>query len=322
MMKKNPEREASLIDEWKKGTPAREAARITGVPEGTVYYYWKRFNRDPEKANRLATSLKPRKKLSDLDIIRQTDKIRLGEKVQAKFDSLMKEEKFVQADYYMRAQHQAERYRNEQKQGLNSILALYLADPEGYAGQILDAAREMLQREMDKGVAFLDAVSLSEQSAVAMAYIMHHPDGGAKLVTVLELLKNNYLTEQAAKKARRLGEEVLGPGAPQRAAETSLGGLSGPSGQARKREKRISLDEAARVVVEEGRKEFEMMQREAKAKGQILTFTPITFLPSPTPQRPDSAHPAERLDSNAGKKPNKLPGDRPTKKPGPSDTTG
>jgi transposase len=273
MMKRNPEREASLLDEWKKGTPAREAARMTGVPEGTVYYYWRRFNRDPEKANRLAASLKPRRKLSDADIIQRSNTIRLSEGVRAKFDSLMKEEKFVQADYYMRAQRQAEQYYNEQKQS-RSFLTLYLADPVGYAGQIFEAAREVLQREMDNGVAFLDAVVPAEQSAATMAYAMASPEAGVKLVTALELLKSNYLAEQAAKKAKRPGKEVVSPGVPQQTKETGLRGLSRPSDQAKKPEKRISSDEAVRIAVEEGKKEFERMQREAKAKGQTLTFTP------------------------------------------------
>jgi transposase len=267
-MKKNPEREASLLDEWKKGTPAREAARITGVPEGTVYYYYRRFNRDPEKANRLATSLKPRRKLSDWDIIRQSDKIRLGERVQAKFDSLMKEGKFVQADYYMRAQRLAERYRNEQKQGVNSILALYLADPEGYAGQILDAAREMLQREMDKGVAFLDAVSSSEQSAVAMALILHNPDAGAKLVTTLELLKIDYLAGQEAKKP----------------------------------EEGISLGELVDRVEEREKKELERKQREAKTKEKRIVSTTVTLGEPSTPRPPDFGLPGESLESSAREK--------------------
>jgi hypothetical protein len=233
----------------------------------------------------------------------------------------MKEGKFVQADYYMRAQRQADQYYNEQKQGRNSILALYLADPESYAGQVLDAAREVLQREMDKGVAFLDAVVPAEQSAATTAYAMNRPDAGAKLIIALELLKNNYLAEQAIKKAKRPGKEVVGPGAPQQTKETDLRGLSTPSGQAKKPEKRISSDEAARIVIEEGRKEFESMQREAKAKGQTFTFTPITLLTPSTPQRPDSGFPAERSDPNAGKKPSGPPGDRSAKRPGPSDAT-
>lgn len=287
-MKKNPEREASLLDEWKKGTPAREAARITGVPEGTVYYYWKKFNRDPEKANRLAASLKPNRKLSDWDIFLQSVKVRSAYEVQAKFDILMKEGKFDQAEQYIRAQREAERYRNEHRQDANSFIALYFADPERNAHLILEAMRELVQRETDKGVAFPDAVSSLEQSAAATARTMNNPDLGVKLVAALEMLKNEHLAGQKAKKP----------------------------------EKKASFDEAIDLVVEEGKKEFERMQREAKAKGQTLTFTPITFLPSPTPQRPNSGIPTERLDSNAGKKPNKLPGDRPTKKPGPSDTTG
>ena len=266
-MKRNPEREANLLDEWKKGTPAREAARITGVPEGTVYYYWKRFNRDPEKANRLATSLKPRRKLSDLDILQQSNRIRLGEGVQAEFDSLMKEGKFVLADYYMRAQRQAERYHNEQKQGRNSILALYLADPEGYAGSTLDAARELLQREMDKGMAFLDAVSPSEQSAVIMATALHRPDAGAKLIATLELLKNAYLVEQETKKP----------------------------------EEGISLGELVDRADEREKKELERKQHEAKTKAKRVLYTPLTVGEPSISQLPDFGLPGESLDSSAAR---------------------
>ncbi|MGD0478474.1 MAG: hypothetical protein ABSB29_09970 [Nitrososphaerales archaeon] len=241
-MKKNSEREASLLDEWRKGTPAREAARITGVPEGTVYYYWKRFNRDPEKANRLAASLKPRRNLSELDLVLQSEKVRLADEAQAKFESLMKEGKFVQADYYIMAQRQAERYHNEQRQGVNSILALYLSNTEKYDYLILEAAREMVQREMDQGVAFPDAVSSLEQTAVAAAQITHNPGAGVKLVAALEVLKNEYLAEQKEKKP----------------------------------EKRISLDEVIAQGREEERKEIEGLQREAKAKGKRVVFTPIT----------------------------------------------
>lgn len=287
-MKKNPDREASLLDEWKKGTTAREAAKIAGVPEGTAYYYWRRFNRDPEKANRLAASLKPRRRLSDADVVVQFMKAQSMEEVQAKFDTLVKEGKFEQAEHYIKAQREAEHYRNERTRDVSSTLALYLSNPERNDHLILEAMRELVQREMDKGVAFLDAVSSSEHEVAAAAQIKHNPDLGVRLVAALEVLKNEHLAEQKENKP----------------------------------EKRISFDEAANLVVEEGKKEFERMQREAKAKGQTLTFTPITFLPSPTPQRPDSGLPAERLDSIAGKKPNELPGDRPTKKPGPSDTTG
>src|SRR5438128_1554107 len=95
-LRRNPEREARLLEQWRKGSSAREAARVTGTPEGTVYYYWKRFNRDPEKANRLSMSLKPRRKLSPMDVIMQLVDVQSADEIQAKFDQLIKEAKYVE----------------------------------------------------------------------------------------------------------------------------------------------------------------------------------------------------------------------------------
>jgi hypothetical protein len=241
MMKKNPEREATLLDEWKKGTPAREAARITGVPEGTVYYYYKRFNRDPEKANRLAAGLMPRRKLSDADILMQTIKALSTEEVQAKFDNLVKEGKYEQAEQYIRAQREAERYRNERTRDVSSAVALFVSNPERNARLALEAAREMVQRKMDEGVAFSDAVSFVEQSVAAGVQLTHNADAGAKMAAALEALKYEHLAEEEAKKP----EERISLSELVDRADREKEELERKQREAKTKEKKVSLDSNA-----------------------------------------------------------------------------
>src|SRR5437660_1600504 len=119
---RNPEREARLLEEWRKGSSAREAARLTGTPEGTVYYYWKRFNRDPERANRLSMSLKPRRKLSPMEVLMQLVKVESAHEIQAKFDQLIKEAKYVEAEHDIRAMRAARHFRREEMANVNSIM--------------------------------------------------------------------------------------------------------------------------------------------------------------------------------------------------------
>jgi len=48
-MASNIERNEKLYRYWKEGKTIREAALLSGVPEGTVSYYWRKFNRAAQR---------------------------------------------------------------------------------------------------------------------------------------------------------------------------------------------------------------------------------------------------------------------------------
>jgi hypothetical protein len=51
--KKNVERENKLLAHWRIGATVKKASLLSGVPEGSVSYYYRRFNRDKEKYLRI-----------------------------------------------------------------------------------------------------------------------------------------------------------------------------------------------------------------------------------------------------------------------------
>src|SRR3972149_7612103 len=45
----NPEKEARIYSQGKENATIRTAAYMLGIPEGTVAYYYKKFNKNPDK---------------------------------------------------------------------------------------------------------------------------------------------------------------------------------------------------------------------------------------------------------------------------------
>jgi len=45
----NPKREARVYSQWKENATIRTASNKLGIPEGTVAYYYKKFNKHPDK---------------------------------------------------------------------------------------------------------------------------------------------------------------------------------------------------------------------------------------------------------------------------------
>jgi transposase len=142
-------REAMLLEYWRNGKTARQAARETGVPEGTTYYYYKKFNKDPARANRLAKSLRPSQNLGALDHLEQSTKALATEEVTKKYESLMNEGKFVEAKQYLEAEQVHDRYRSQQLSDVTSDFALYYSAPTKYRMLIPQVLEEVLS--MDEG---------------------------------------------------------------------------------------------------------------------------------------------------------------------------
>jgi len=47
--KKNVERENKLLSHWRLGATVKKASLLSGVPEGSISHYYRRFNRDKKK---------------------------------------------------------------------------------------------------------------------------------------------------------------------------------------------------------------------------------------------------------------------------------
>ena len=265
---RNSEREARLLDEWRQGRPARQAAINTGTPEGTTYYYYRKFNKDPEKANRLAISLKPLKKLNPKDIMLQSLALQTADETSARFAELIKQGKYPQAEYYIKAVREATRLRREQVSGVNSFTALYMANPQRNAALIPDVAKEWVQMEMEEGHTNLEAIERLKNSMATMLLLDKTKTQAAGFGLAFEALKAEYLSKQAKKKE----EET--PKAP----DTTAG--ENPNEQPKRK---ISSEEFRKIVeeiAEKDMRESEKFRMDAESRGQRVTHTPIKIVAS------------------------------------------
>ncbi len=65
----NVERNAKLYELWKEGQTIRQAAPLAGVPEGTVAYYWNKFNRAAVAGRPIPIGAQtPEKELSETEL--------------------------------------------------------------------------------------------------------------------------------------------------------------------------------------------------------------------------------------------------------------
>jgi len=290
---RNAEREARLLDEWRNGTTAREAARKTGDPEGTVYYYWKKFSRDPEKANRLAASLKPRRKLSPMDITFQTIALKTADDIDRKYNQLVKEGKYPQSEYFLRAEVERRRLRREIVSDVNSVTALYLANPEESVALIPDVARELVQIEMEKGSTLPEAVEKLENSLSVLFLFEHTKHTAAMLGLGLEALRKDYLAKQESKE----GEPSEKTADPEPSRPASISEMIEPGvGKGNIPKKKMSFTEFIESAVKHDEEESKRMTREAAAKGRKVTVRELIFKERPTPQPPDAGLSEMRVD--------------------------
>jgi len=279
---RNPEREARLLEEWVKGTTAREAATKTGTPEGTTYYYYKKFNKDPQNANRLAANLKPSRKLSSVSVLIQSAKIQNAQEAQRKFGELMREGKYAQADYYVKAWSAGQRLWAESIRDVNSFLAYFLADPKAHSPLAPQAAEEMIQMLMDQGLTFLDAAAMIERGLAAILLTGPTKEGGSLLMSAIADLKNRYLFKQKQEaKQKEAKSEATGPEVIHSISELP----QSPKEQrgVPRSPKRMDWPEALLASARKTTLELEKMQRE----GEDVVIRPIVFLEKPSPS-PDS----------------------------------
>jgi transposase len=176
MIKRNPRREALLLVEWKEGKTAREAAKEAGVPEGTTYYYWKKFGRDPEKANRLAQSLKPPEKLQAQDYAIQMFYASEARQAKATYDSLVSQGKYEEAKSSVEARAALERYMSSKLSAITSLVPVYLSDPKQYEPFIGDVLAEMLQKEKAAGAGDIAAIDNVQKELTGLAPMIPKED--------------------------------------------------------------------------------------------------------------------------------------------------
>lgn len=290
---RNAEREARLLDEWRKGTvTAREAARKTGYPEGTVYYYWKRFNRDPGKANRLAASLKPRKKLIAEDMFLQSIDVENANTIIKKFNELIRQEKYPQAEYYIRAKREERHFRNELMANVNSVTAHYIADPENLS-LIPFVVREMVGVMMAEGQTLPEAVENLQKSVLPFLPM----ERTQKAVSIFYLACEELKREHLAKQESREGEPSEKTADPEPSRPASKSDLIEPGvGKGDIPKKRMSFTELIESVVKHDEEELKRMTREAAAKGQKVTVRDLIIKGRPTPQPPKARLSEMRVD--------------------------
>jgi transposase len=272
---RNPEREARLLEEWRKGSTAREAATNTGIPEGTTYYYYRKFNRDPEKANRLAKSLKPAKQLTPQEVMLQAFSVQNADQAMKKIHKLMDEGKFAEADSYIKAELGMRRLSASLWSGINSYRALFFSDPDVYGSFASEAVREMIQAEMATGVTYLQAIEQLEQAWATQMPLLPpgKPMRGAVLMAAALLdLKKEYLARQEAKKKDE--EKDVRSRASQ---DYSISELLKPSKVEQGRPKTTDWLGALQAQAKEDTEKLEKLMREDPS----ITVHPIEFKEAP-----------------------------------------
>lgn len=215
LLERNPRREALLLAKWREGKTAREAALETGVPEGSTYYYWRKFNKDPERANRLAGSFRPPANLRPIDILTQTLGRRSKEEVFSEYNRLMKEGKYVQAKSMIEAQQAFDKYVKSANAELTSWIALYMAKPEKYGHVIPNFVREYVQVKMNGGVTFATALEETKAEFAALSGLLQ-AGHGALMMTELLRLKESDITGGQQQTNENVGDAAGGAKAERR----------------------------------------------------------------------------------------------------------
>jgi len=54
--RRNIGRERTLLRHWRRGDTVKVASLLTGIPEGSISHYYARFNRNPEKYQKIANN--------------------------------------------------------------------------------------------------------------------------------------------------------------------------------------------------------------------------------------------------------------------------
>lgn len=192
MLKRNPRREATLLAKWKDGKAARDAARETGIPEGSTYHYYRKFNKDPENYNRLAKSLKPSEALRPQEIVMQWGLAMAAEDVSEKYNALMKEGKYVEAKDYIEAKKAYDRYINSQFGNITSAIARYSSAPKKYQLLIPKYVEESIKMQLDAGVELPAAVEQFQMTVAAM-FDKLPPNHASQMFVESEGMKQRYL---------------------------------------------------------------------------------------------------------------------------------
>ena len=149
VVRKNPQREELLLRYWRLGATGRETASRTGIPEGSVSRYFARFNKHPEKHNRLAVSGEPSPPKGLYSDIGGQLRAALEEvEVSRRHKELMTKGKIVQAKFSIEAEILLERYRSLKLGNVRSLLAKYMARPLRFEHFMSDVIREMRQQNV------------------------------------------------------------------------------------------------------------------------------------------------------------------------------
>ncbi len=281
---RNPEREARLLDQWVKGITAREAAANAGVPEGTTFYYYRKFNRDPEKANRLARSLKPRKKLTTQDVLLQSMSARSAEIVSNEYLRLIGEGKFADAYNYVRAAREHRRLRGEMLSDVNSIIAVYMSDPDKNEALIPRVVREVVQIAANEGHSFEEAIEIAENSASPFLLVDATKRRAALFGLAFAALKREHAED---KEAKNLEKEKADAGRTELPRDQPSGSFLRPK-SIEPPKKGSDWDQILEALDLEARKNTEVLAK-MKARGEKFTASPVVFKTIPPPPAGTSA---------------------------------
>jgi hypothetical protein len=189
VVKKNPIRERVLLDNWMRRKTVRNTARETNIPEGTVSRYFSRFNRDPEKYHRQATSNQP-STTENLyyDLPSQLLTMFNIERVNDRHKQLMAEGKFAEAKQALEAEMLYARYMSSKTSSVTS-LAFYLAYPDRYAFLLPSILSGLLEREIHGGKSARETFDEFEDQIKTAPPTLGTKDN---LLTVIQQLRDKY----------------------------------------------------------------------------------------------------------------------------------
>jgi hypothetical protein len=189
VVRKNPVRERLLLDYWMRGETVRNTARGANIPEGTVSGYFARFNRDPEKYHRQATS--DQSSTTDNpydDLPSQLLTVFNTERVNDRHKRLMDEGKFAEAKLALEAEMLCDRYMSTKRNGLTSF-AFYFAYPDRYAFLLPSILSDLLELNIRRGKSARETLDVFEDQIKAAPSTLGSKDN---ILTLIQQLRAKY----------------------------------------------------------------------------------------------------------------------------------
>ncbi len=155
MRRTHPDREKRLLNEWRKGTPIRQAAINTRMPEGTVTRFYALFNRNPEEHGGQAIQTQVEEMRHEEKSVNhqlyQLIKFKGIQSVTRTYRALINNQQYLEAKTFLEAERTMAEFIESNVEQMRGISAYtwYCSDPERYAFLIPNVVDELSRQIRD-----------------------------------------------------------------------------------------------------------------------------------------------------------------------------